>query len=219
MIENMEDNKKPKLTREQRKKARKEKKLKKQKEKNPTLVADQMAANLIQKNKSNKDAIDSKTGLTITPTSNDKEKSKDAQKLEAYKERQAKKAAENKITSVTKQVPQTPDGRVIKRGSDGMIKVSDEKATSTQSEKLTRGGEKLDSEEVSDRNEDLARARGLSRENFSKQGGVPSGKTMPETMVTPNVDNVDVPSPTGISPKENKKLLKKNKKSPKTRSK
>lgn len=155
-----------------------------------------------KKNSSPKDIVDPKTGLTITPASNDKEKPKDAKKLEAYNERQAKKAAANKITSVTKQVPQTPDGRVIKRGSDGMLRVSDEKATSTQSEKLYKGGKDVTGVEASG--------------EFKKVFGEYEKKMKSQNEKIKKIEldsQEDVSGPTGISPKENKKLLKKTKKS------
>lgn len=154
-----------------------------------------------KKNSSPKDIVDPKTGLTITPTSNNKEKTKAAQKLEAYNERQAKEKEENKITSVTKQIPQTPDGRIIKRTKDGSLTVSDEKADGTQSEKLYQKGKDVTGSTTS----------GEFKKIFGEYEK--EIKSQKERLKQLELDSQeDVSSPPGISLKENKKLLKKQKK-------
>jgi hypothetical protein len=52
-------------------------------------------------NEQPKDKVDPKTGLTITEEKEEKEKTEDAKKLDAYSERKRKEKEEQKITSVT----------------------------------------------------------------------------------------------------------------------
>jgi len=155
-----------------------------------------------RKNSSSKDIVDKKTGLTITPASNDKEKTKDAQNLEAYNKRKAEEKSANKITSVTKQIPQTADGRIIKRGGDGILKVSDEKADGTQSEKLYKNGKDVTGSTPSG---EFKKIIGEYEKDL---------KSQKERLKQLELDSQeDVPAPRGISEKEYKKQLKKTKKS------
>jgi hypothetical protein len=133
-----------------------------------------------KKKSSPKDIVDKKTGLTITPTSNNEEKPKDAKKLEAYNERQAKAKEANKITSV-----------ISKSGP----------YNDAQEEKLYKGSEDVTGVEPSGPQKKVLQQISNDQERVKRE------KKQAELDA-----QEDVPSPTGISPKENKKLLKKQKK-------
>lgn len=145
-----------------------------------------------------KDKVDKKTGLTIVPEKKEDEPLTDAeQKQKAYEERQKEKGV---LKSTTKIVPQVKGKKVKRDKKDGSLYVSGEDATEKQSTTYTRGGKEVSKEDV-EKKATSEEGEGLNSgeriENVEKKAKVETKKEEEE----------DIPSPKGITQKENERVL------------
>tara|TARA_R110001606_G_scaffold376525_1_gene535241 strand:+ start:730 stop:3318 length:2589 start_codon:yes stop_codon:yes gene_type:complete len=129
------------MAKDNRREERRARKQKKAEDKKLMDAANKKAES-ITSTKTKKQKVDKKTGLTETPSpKNDQTITNAAQEQKDYNQRQKDLKKSKKITSVTKKIPTTDDGRIIKSDeARGGMYVSDEVATNAQSERLYKGG-------------------------------------------------------------------------------